>query len=36
SNRLARPDLVHQTLQGYRQSARIFYTDLEEFIQKKK
>lgn len=31
---LARPDLVHQTLQGYKESARIFYADLSEFIKK--
>jgi hypothetical protein len=31
---LARPDLVHQTLQGYKESARIFYADLNEFINK--
>ncbi|NUF28084.1 GDSL-like Lipase/Acylhydrolase [Gilliamella bombicola] len=31
---LARPDLVHQTLQGYKESARIFYADLNEFIRK--
>jgi hypothetical protein len=33
---LARPDLVHQTLQGYKESARIFYTDFNEFIKKKR
>lgn len=32
---LARADLVHQTLQGYKESARIFYTDLNEFVRKK-
>ncbi|OCG30263.1 hypothetical protein A9G34_02370 [Gilliamella sp. Choc4-2] len=32
---LARPDLVHQTLQGYKESAKIFYTDLNEFVRKK-
>lgn len=31
---LARPDLVHQTLKGYKESARIFYADLNEFIRK--
>lgn len=31
---LARPDLIHQTLQGYKESARIFYADLNEFIKK--
>lgn len=33
---LARPDLVHQTLQGYKESARIFYADLNEFVKKNK
>ena len=32
---LARPDLVHQTLKGYKESARIFYNDLNEFVQKR-
>ncbi|MWN89127.1 hypothetical protein GQ597_00110 [Gilliamella sp. Pra-s65] len=32
--KLARPDLVHQTLKGYKESARIFYTDLNEFVRK--
>lgn len=31
---LAQTDLVHQTLQGYKESARIFYTDLNEFVRK--
>ncbi|MWN31741.1 MULTISPECIES: hypothetical protein [unclassified Gilliamella] len=31
---LARPDLVHQTLQGYQKSASIFYADLNEFVRK--
>lgn len=31
---LARPDLVHQTIKGYKESARIFYADLNEFIRK--
>ncbi|MCO6551698.1 MAG: hypothetical protein J6563_01830 [Gilliamella sp.] len=31
---LARSDLVHQTLQGYKESARIFYADLNEFVRK--
>ncbi|MCO6555636.1 GDSL-type esterase/lipase family protein [Gilliamella sp. BG6] len=31
---LARPDLVHQTLRGYKESARIFYADLNEFVRK--
>lgn len=33
---LARPDLVHQTLKGYKKSAQIFYTDLNEFVRKNK
>ncbi|MDF7667266.1 SGNH/GDSL hydrolase family protein [Orbaceae bacterium ESL0727] len=32
---LARPDLVHQTPQGYKESAKIFYFDLIEFLDKK-
>ncbi|OCG13131.1 hypothetical protein A9G09_07995 [Gilliamella sp. wkB292] len=32
---LARADLVHQTLQGYKESARMFYADLNDFVQKK-
>ena len=32
---LAKTDLVHQTLQGYKESARIFYKDLDKFIRKK-
>lgn len=32
---LARPDLVHQTRQGYQKSAEIFYTDFIEFIEKR-
>ncbi|OCG59152.1 hypothetical protein A9G41_00740 [Gilliamella sp. Nev5-1] len=31
---LARADLVHQTLKGYKESARIFYADLNEFVRK--
>lgn len=31
---LARSDLVHQTLQGYKESAKIFYNDLNEFVKK--
>lgn len=31
---LAKPDLVHQTQQGYIESAKIFYADLIEFIGK--
>lgn len=31
---LARQDLVHQTLQGYKESAKIFYNDLNEFVKK--
>lgn len=33
---LARPDLVHQTMQGYKESARIFYADLNDFVKKNK
>lgn len=33
---LTRPDLVHQTLQGYKESAKIFYTGFNEFIKKKR
>lgn len=32
---LARSDLTHQTQQGYKESAKIFYHDLIEFIEKK-
>ncbi len=33
---LTRPDLVHQTLQGYKESAKIFYKGFNEFIKKKR
>ena len=33
---LARPDLVHQTLQGYKESAKIFYADFNNFIKNKR
>lgn len=33
---LTRPDLVHQTLQGYKESAKIFYISFNEFIKKKR
>lgn len=31
---LARTDLIHQTPQGYKESAKMFYSDLMDFIEK--